>query len=302
MEKMNTSPQRVDMLMQLSDHVYPAIDERIGCERRARRILRLGVNAIAHELEIHDVTSAGNTYKSILATQLARGGMDADSYQQWPQYAAHIDTLPHISEVIQNTAFSELANRYGDVKRATRDASGNKESDARHAVHLSSLALPYAAEFYPTLDSSRIAIYCLVHDILEAYTGDVPTLGITDNQLALKYQAEEKALKQLDNSYAKTWPEFVKIIHDYETLADQESRYVKTFDKLDPAFTHFSNKGAQLINFYGYTSREELLSISEHATKRIATYGSDFPLVLNDRMEITKRVADHTVWPATKTA
>ncbi|MBC7564625.1 HD domain-containing protein [Candidatus Saccharibacteria bacterium] len=295
---MNTSSERVDSLMQLSNEIYPAIDQRLGGETRARRILRLGINVVANELKHGDMHTAGEQYESILIDQLQRGGIHPGSYRQWPAYMSHIKNIPSSPDV-QTMSMNGLANTYADVKRRTLAEDGKRERNARHAVHLSALALPYAYEQYPWLDAPRVAVYSLFHDVLEAYTGDVPTLGISEHDLALKYKAEEKAMEQLAFDYGQVYPEFVQAVHDYETLANPEARYTKTSDKLDPAYTHFANKGKQLVGFYGYTSPEQLLVASEPTTARIMGYGSEFPELLEDRLELLKRVADHTEWPAT---
>ena len=295
---MNTSSERVDALMRLSDTVYPAIDERLGGEHRSRRIVRLGINAVAHELKQGDRVSAGTAYESILKNQLERGGIHRSHYGDWPRYQSHLTKLPD-ENAVRTDALTELANKYSDVKRAVIDTKGKRERNSRHAVHLSALSLPYAAEFHPDLNLSLIALYTLNHDLLEAFTGDVPTLGISDEAYQLKNEEEVAALERLEFEYGQQWPEFVQVMRDYEAMEDEESKFVKTFDKTDPSYTHFSTEGRQLREFYGYTSSAQFMQAIEATTIRMQAYSGSFPNLMQDRLELLNRVADHTRWPAT---
>jgi len=293
---MSTSPERVDQLMTLSRPVYEAIEEYVGGEKRSRRILRLGINAVAQHLNSDDSLPAGEIYQSLLFDQLGRGGVSLSHYGAWPHYQSRLQTLPSVSNE-KTTDLNDLANKYADVKRATRGADEKRERNATHSIHLSALALPYAAEYHSELDLNKIAVYCLVHDILEAYTGDVPTLGISREAMQEKYDAEEQALKILALEYGMRWPRFVQVVKDYEALADIEARFVKTFDKLDPSFTHFANSGTQLLKQYGYRTADQFLDASHESTKRILEYGADFPDLMSDRNELLFRVAHRVDWP-----
>jgi 5'-deoxynucleotidase YfbR-like HD superfamily hydrolase len=298
MENTNTSSERVDALVRLSDHVYEAIDQSAWGKERYRRILRMGMNVVAKTTKHKSLDVAGATYEALLLKHMQRGGLDESAFQEWPQYARYVETLPKAPLFALNR-LGALPNAYAAATRATHDLNENPESDARHSVHLSALAVPYALEYYPDLNPHKIAAYSLMHDVVEAYTGDVPTLGISTEALAHKHAAEQVALLDFTRDYEKRFPQFVRMVETYESLADDEAKYVKSFDKLDPGFTHYANKGAQLMNHYGYASPEAFTADIEIGTDRIRSYGSSFPFVLEDRDELTKRIADHTEWPAT---
>lgn len=300
MVKMNTSAERVDSLMKLSDQIYPAIDERIGGETRAHRILRLQVNAVANELEAGTIESAGRITESILISQLGRSGIFLSAFTDFPAYIPHAKTLPEPPHT-QFTQLNELARKYGSTQRGTLDATGEREHDARHAVHLESLAPAYAAQYYPELNTGKVVVYLALHDILEAYVGDVNTYNLSKALKEKKHQDEIAALKMLALEYGYSWPAFVGVIQDYEALKDPEARYAKTFDKLDPAFTHYNNRGHQILHYHGTPTKKVMLENMDKRTEEIAPYGNEFPLVMEDRIELTKRVADHIEWPATET-
>lgn len=260
---MNTSPERVDWLIKQSDQIYADIDQPFNSEPIYRRILRLGINSTA--LALRDGAPLPEIGKQLLT-------LDG----RHPEKEGPLDIL---------------ANQYADIERATLDHEGNSETDARHAIHLMKLAVPYAMKYYPKLDTGKIAAYSLTHDIVEAYANDTPSLGITPEQKVQKDLVEAQAMKDLRRDYGTQWPEFVELIETYEALADDEARFTKAFDKLDPGFTHLYTHGVQLTTRYNYT-RDAFMDAINQGTQRMQEYASDFPFVLEDRTEITTRVAD----------
>lgn len=259
----NTSPERVDRLLKESSDAYDTIDPIFDGEPRYRRMVRFGVNSTAIAL---------------------RNGETIDAV------GAHLLQLPHDLPA-QSGPLDTLADAYADVRRATLDREGTLESDARHAMHLLKLSSPYAQEHYPKLNPNKIAAYALVHDIIEAYAGDVASLGMSAEQEAQKNADEAKALLTLQQEHGEAWPEFVELIESYEALNDPEARFTKTFDKLDPSFTQFYNNGSQLRDLYGF-SKEGFLQAMGQTVKRMEAYAGDFPKVIQDREELTRRIAD----------
>lgn len=263
MKTMNTSVERVDELMRQSDRIYEYIDEVVDNEPRYRRLLRLGINTVA--IALRD----GKTYSEAGLQFLA---LSTDT----KAVSGPLDTL---------------ANQYADVERATLDLNGNPETDARHALHLTYLSVPYAREYYPSQDTGKIAFYTLIHDLVEAEAKDVSSLGITEAQAKQKHLNEARAIETLRQKYGKKWPGLINAIDKYEALEETEARYTKTFDKLDPGFTHFSNQGFQLTERYGLTRATFLQAIGQ-TTVRMAAYSGEFPQLMEDREELTRRVAD----------
>lgn len=258
----NTSIERVDTLIVRSDRIYDAIDPLFDGEPRYRRMLRNGVITLATALRNgEEVGTAG--------LRLARMG-NVQASRQHP--------------------LSSIANTYGDITRATKDRQDSPETDARHAIHLMKMAVPYAQEFYPKLNPGKVAAYALLHDIIEAYAGDTPSLGMTPQQEQAKHHSKALALIRLEQEYGQDWPEFIALIQSYEALADSEACFVKTFDKLDPGFTHFYNEGAELKGRYGLLEHDFYGAIDQ-ATERMKPYSGDFDQLMRDRDELTRRVA-----------
>lgn len=295
MPTQNTSPERIDHLMALDARATPVLYERTGGEFRHRSMLRHGINLIATGLHSNGEHTTGDELQSFLLSQLGRGGITMYAFSSWPSFQNQALLLPPAPTIIDQP-FNDFANQYGDVMRQTINIEGKRERNSAHAVHLATLALPYASEYYPELDQAKITLYCWVHDILEAYTGDVPSHGLTPEANTRKEADDVRALERLIMTYGKRWPEFVQLVGDYEHRVDPESRFVKTFDKLDPGYTHFNNNGQQLRDYYHHKSADSFLKKVADDTARIQPYGNEFPQVMEDRLELTRRIIQVTRW------
>ncbi|HET8884172.1 MAG TPA: HD domain-containing protein, partial [Candidatus Saccharimonadales bacterium] len=124
------------------------------------------------------------------------------------------------------SVLSEVVYQFIDVKRATM-RHGRYETDGEHTLHLQMLATSYAAEYYPQLDSGKIARYAMVHDFVEVFAGDVNSLTATPEQLATKGLTEKIAFDRLQRELGPAWPSLMGLVHDYELLKDAEARFVK---------------------------------------------------------------------------
>lgn len=196
--------------------------------------------------------------------------------------AAHV--FPKVLEL------GGIAMQFAQVKRATGDLNANPESDTDHTVMLSLIAVGLA-EYDPRLDKGKVAQYALVHDLVEVYAGDVPTLHQDKVDFAAKAQAEADALVRLKEQFGRTFPGLIQTLEAYEALEDLESQFVKTLDKSMPAITHLFNDGSKIDGEFG--SAEQVRENSErHTEKLVATYGADHPLVIALRKLISAKFAD----------
>jgi len=183
---------------------------------------------------------------------------------------------------------SAIVGRYIDVQRATV-RHGRPETDGEHTLHLQYVAVAYAAKYHPELDIAKVSLYGLVHDFVEVYAGDTNSLTTTNEAMAQKVIVEKQAFEQLQSELGGIWPEFIGYIHDYETLSSKEARFIKCFDKCDPAFTHFES-GGQALHDMGISSPGELRALNQATEDRMASYSSEFADVIAVRRELTNRV------------
>lgn len=117
-----------------------------------------------------------------------------------------------------------------DVARAgwVRAGHPDPESVAAHSWGVAWLAL---ALLPPGLDRGRALAYAVIHDLAEAWTGDVtPHDGIPT---AEKHASERAAMVALCDRLAR--PDLLALWDAYEAQADEESRFVRQLDRLDMA-------------------------------------------------------------------
>lgn len=184
---------------------------------------------------------------------------------------------------------SNVVFEFVRVKRATL-VDGERETDGEHTVHLAFLALAYAAEHRPDLDLGRVVIDALIHDFVEVYAGDVPTFGASDKILEAKKAKEAEAFALLKEILAD-WPKLLEYVHSYEELDHPEARFIKTFDKLAPGFTHFANKGASLKEHGGFFTEADFLAEIDNVNQRMAPYSHEHPDLIIIRERLTTQIA-----------
>lgn len=184
-----------------------------------------------------------------------------------------------------------LALALGRVERITRHEDGlTPESDTDHTVMLGLLACGFAAEHLPQLDLGLVAQLALVHDVVEAYAGDTPTLRIDPDQQAAKQAREAAALDRIRGEFATAYPWLVDSIACYEARQVPEARYVKALDKLVPKITHVLNGGATMRQ--QGLARDEVAARYERQLHELRGYAADFPPLFELREELIARLLD----------
>ncbi|MFI5212353.1 MAG: HD domain-containing protein [Candidatus Saccharimonadales bacterium] len=184
---------------------------------------------------------------------------------------------------------SGIVYQFIDTKRATQ-RHNRPETDGEHTLHLQYLAVSYAAKYHPELAIGKVSLYCLVHDFVEVYAQDVNSLIASPEELAQKALREELAFRRLESELGQVWPQLINTVQSYELLSEPEARYVKCFDKCDPSFSHFSNRGTALRRM-GVTSREVFDGHCEEVRLRMEPYAAEFPDVVAIRQELLQRVS-----------
>jgi putative hydrolase of HD superfamily len=128
----------------------------------------------------------------------------------------------------------------------TRHEDGVRpETDSDHTVMLGIIACAWADRCAPHLDKGLIAQFALVHDLVEAYSGDVMSLGMSPETRKNKEQREHEAFLRIKDEF-KSLPWITRTIEQYESLSFEEARFVKILDKVMPKLTHLLNHGAAL--------------------------------------------------------
>ena len=128
--------------------------------------------------------------------------------------------------------FIREAERLKDVLRTAHTSTGRHESTAEHSWRLALLAAVLTGE-RPRLDMQRVLLMCLVHDLGEAYDGDIPAVA----QMAdgTKEAAELAAMDKLTRMLPPAAGTAIRKI------------WVKALDKAETIIQH--NQGANPADF-----------------------------------------------------
>ncbi len=138
-------------------------------------------------------------------------------------------------------ALSRLILRFGQVYRITLDREGRPESDTTHTLMLALLAGSLAEEEVIPLDRALVVHLALVHDLVEAYAGDTPTLRALGFMERFAKEARERdALRRLREDLAGL-PWVLDLLETYEAQACPEAHFVRYLDKVLPKLSHRDN-------------------------------------------------------------
>ena len=133
--------------------------------------------------------------------------------------------------------FIEFLNKIEKLKCNTRHSwtsSGRHESVAEHSWRLAVMAMLCADE-YPDLDINKLIKMCLIHDIGEAVTGDVPSFLKNDEH----EKNEAKAIEGLLSTLPKdTKDEFAGLFAEMNDLATDEAKLFKALDNMEAVLSH----------------------------------------------------------------
>ena len=120
-----------------------------------------------------------------------------------------------------------VAERLKDAVRHCYTSGGRRESVAEHSWRITLMAY-FVSDEFPEADLLKIMKMCLIHDLGEAFTGDIPAFEKTDK--------DSKKEADVLGEWVKTLPEpFSKEMSELQTL---EARIYKALDKLEALIQH----------------------------------------------------------------
>ena len=130
--------------------------------------------------------------------------------------------------------FLRVMERLKDAPRHCWTTGGRRESVAEHSWRVALMAMLMADEF-PGVDMDKVIRMCLVHDIGEAITGDIPTFLKTDADRVV----EGREVDALIGGLPAPWPETLGALFD-EMDAQQtlEARLYKALDRMEAIQSH----------------------------------------------------------------
>ena len=127
-----------------------------------------------------------------------------------------------------------VAERLKDETRHCYTSKGRRESVAEHSWRIALMAFWVADEF-PQLDMNKVIRMCLIHDLGECFTGDIPSF--------LKTAADEEKESSELEAWVRSLPEPVSgemraLYAEMDALQTPEAKLYKSLDKLEAVIQH----------------------------------------------------------------
>ncbi len=119
-----------------------------------------------------------------------------------------------------------IAEKLKDTTRHCYTSKGRHESVAEHSWRISLMAYWIADEF-PEADMNKVIKMCLIHDLGECFTGDIPTF--------MKTSEDETKEKEVLYSWVNTFPEPYnkEMLSLYKEMAERKTLEAKIFKAMD---------------------------------------------------------------------
>lgn len=127
-----------------------------------------------------------------------------------------------------------VAERLKDVPRHCDTSGGRRESVAEHCWRVSLMAYWLRDEF-PEADMDKVIRMCLIHDLGEAFTGDIPTFEKTSADEEKEAAALERWVKSLPEPQAA---EMAALYREMEERQTVEAKIYKALDGLEALIQH----------------------------------------------------------------
>lgn len=126
------------------------------------------------------------------------------------------------------------AERLKDVTRHSYTSGGRRESVAEHSWRLALMAF-FLRDAFPEADLDKVIRMCLIHDLGEAFTGDIPSF--------LKTAADEDREERLLLRWTAALPapygeEMTALYQEMAALQTPEARIYKALDNMEAVLQH----------------------------------------------------------------
>lgn len=127
-----------------------------------------------------------------------------------------------------------VAERLKDVTRHCYTSGGRHESVAEHCWMMTLMAF-LMKEHFPEADMDKVIRMCIIHDLGEAFTGDIPVF----NKTAADEEKEEKLLYTWVRSLPKEKAdEMLALYEEMDARQTLEAKIYKCIDGLEAVVQH----------------------------------------------------------------
>ena len=126
------------------------------------------------------------------------------------------------------------AEKLKDTTRHCDTSGGRRESVAEHSWRLTLMAFFLRSEF-PHLDMDKVMRMCLIHDLGECFTGDIPSFLKTDSDTTREDALLSRWVSTLPAPYNT---ELAALYAEMDALDTEEAKLYKALDKLEAVIQH----------------------------------------------------------------
>jgi putative hydrolase of HD superfamily len=149
-----------------------------------------------------------------------------------------------------------VAERLKDATRHCYTSGGRHESVAEHSWRITLMAY-FVKDEFPELDMDKVIRMCLIHDLGECFTGDIPSFD--------KTQSDEEREERLLYAWVASLPEpfCTEMRALYDEMAARETGEAKLYKALDNLEAVIQHNESDLAT---WTENEYTLNL---------TYGTD---------------------------
>ena len=127
-----------------------------------------------------------------------------------------------------------IAEKLKDTPRHCTTSRRRVESVAEHSWRVSLMASLLKEEF-PELDMDKVVHMCLIHDLGECFTGDIPTFVKTDADRATEDELLMEWVRSLPEGLSDR---LSSLYREMEEQITPESKVFKALDKLEALIQH----------------------------------------------------------------
>lgn len=125
-------------------------------------------------------------------------------------------------------------NKLKDTTRHCYTPGGRHESVAEHSWRITAMAFFIKDEF-PDLDMDKVIKMCLIHDLGEVFTGDIPSFDKTKENENTEERLLGDWVKSLPEPFAS---EMASLYKEMDALETKEAKLYKSLDKLEAVISH----------------------------------------------------------------
>ena len=127
-----------------------------------------------------------------------------------------------------------VAEKLKDTPRHCTTTKGKPESVAEHSWRVSLMALFLKREF-PDVDIDKVVSMCLIHDLGECFTGDIPAFVKTDSDRQVEDSLLDQWIASLPAELSSGLRDLYREMDEQKT---KEAKIYKALDKLEALIQH----------------------------------------------------------------